>query len=75
MAAHAVACDADSASVKLLERSKESFGELFGNVRIHVVALCPWLLGRIDVKAGARAEIVGIVLALNLESSYSGAPG
>ena len=53
MAAHAVTCDANSVRVKLLERRKQCFGKLFGNIRVHVVALCPWLLGRINVESGA----------------------
>jgi hypothetical protein len=66
MTAHAVTCDADSAGIELLERRKECFWKLFGDVRVHIVALGPWFLGCIDVEAGTRAEIVCFVFTLNL---------
>jgi len=49
---HAVTSNADSVRVQLLEGSKESFGKILGDVRIHVVALVVRLLCGIDVEAG-----------------------
>jgi len=52
VATHAVASNADSVRVQLLEGSKESFGKILSNVRIHVVALVVRLLCGIDVESG-----------------------
>jgi hypothetical protein len=66
---HAVTSNADSAAVKLLEVREQSFWELLGDVGIHVVALIPRLLGRVDVETSTGSEIVRIVLALDLQAS------
>lgn len=69
MSAHAVACDADSAHVELFEGRGKRFWKLLGNVRVHVVALVVWLLGRVDIEACAGTEIPGLILTLDIESS------
>lgn len=71
MSSHAVTCDANLAGVELLKLREESLGKLFGDVRVHVVALGPWLLSRIDVETGTRPEVVGLVLALDVQTPWS----
>lgn len=68
VASHAVTGDANSARVQLLEGRKESIGEFLGDVRVHVVALVPWLLGGVYVEARAGAKVVCLILALDLET-------
>ena len=68
MTTHAVTCYADTVSVELFEIVEKRLRKLFGDVRVHVVALCPRLLGRVNVEPCARAEIVGIVFTLYLET-------
>ena len=51
---HTVTGDTDAAGVKLLrESSKDSLGQLLGDVTVHVVAGVVRSLGGIDVEAGA----------------------
>ena len=71
VSSHAVTCDANLAGVELLKLREESLGKLFGDVRVHVVALGPWLLSRIDVETGTRPEVVGLVLALDVQTPWS----
>lgn len=66
---HAVASNADPAAVQHLEVLKQSLGELLRNVGVHVVALVVGLLGGIDVEAGARSKVVGVVLALDVQAA------
>jgi hypothetical protein len=69
VATHAVARDADSAPVQLLELLEECFRKFLCDVRVHVVSLRPGLLCRIYVEASARAEVVCVVLALDLQAT------
>ena len=70
MAAHAVASDTNSVAVEFLEMCEQSFWEFLGDVRIHVVALVPWLLGRVHVETRTGAKIVRIILTLDFQASY-----
>lgn len=66
MSAHTVARDADSATIEFLERREQRIRKLLCDVRIHVVALRPWLLRRVDVETCSGAEVVGVILTLYL---------
>lgn len=70
MSAHAVPEDTDPRCVDLLEGVGDRRGELGGDVAVHVVALGPGFLGRVDVEAGAGAEVVGVVFAGDLEAAW-----
>jgi hypothetical protein len=72
VAAHRVAGDGDAGAVELFELREECFGELVGDVAVHVVALVVGLLGGIDVEAGAGAEVVALVFALDVEAARGG---
>lgn len=51
MAAHAVAHDADPATVELFKRGEDGLGKLLGDIRVHFVSLGPWILGCIDIES------------------------
>jgi hypothetical protein len=53
VSAHAVSGNADFAGIKLLELREQRLGQLFCDIRVHVVAFCPWLLSRVDVETCA----------------------
>ena len=69
MPAHAVPENADAVRIHLLEVVEDGFGELRGDVAVHFVSFVPGGVGRVDVEAGAAAEIVGVVFALDLETT------
>jgi hypothetical protein len=70
--AHRVTRDGDARAVELFELREERFGELVGDVAVHVVALVVGLLGGVDVEAGAGAEVVALVFALDVEAARGG---
>src|SRR3546814_1450854 len=49
--------------------------QLGGHVRIHPVRLRPWRGRRIDIKSGAGAEIIRLVLAGQAEAARAGIRG
>ena len=49
--------DADPARVELRKRRKDRLGEFLGDVGVHVVTGVVGGLCRVDVEAGARAEV------------------
>src|SRR3546814_10217171 len=49
--------------------------QLGGHVRIHPVMLRPWRGRRIDIKSGAGAEIIRLVLAGQAEAARAGIRG
>ena len=69
VAAHAVAGDADARGIELWVFAEEKARKFVGDVAVHFVALGPWLFRRIDVEAGACAEVVAVVFALDLQAS------
>ncbi len=70
MPAHAMAEDTDAVCVHLLEVVEDGPGELRGDVAVHFVAFAPGRFGRVDVEAGAAAEVVGVVFALDVETAW-----
>ena len=49
--------DADPTRIELRKCLKDRLGEFFGDVGVHVVPVVVGGLCRVDVEAGARAEI------------------
>lgn len=70
MPPHAVPRYADSAAVKLRKRLEERFRQLVRDVAVHLVTLRPGFFSGIDIEACARAEVVGVVFALDLEAAW-----
>lgn len=69
MSTHTVPKDTNPRPIDLLESVKDRLGELLRDVAVHFVALGPRFLGRVDVEAGAGAEVVGVVFALDFQST------
>lgn len=69
MATHAMPKDTNPRTINLLEIVEDGLGKLGRDVAVHVVALRPGFLGRVDVEAGAGAEIVGVVFALDFQAA------
>jgi len=67
---HAVTSDADFAGVELRESSKDGLWQLLGDVAVHVVAVVVWGFGGIDVEAGTGAEVVRVVLTLDVQTTW-----
>ena len=65
MTSHAMAKDADSFTVNLLEIFEYYFRQLGCDITVHLVALLPWRLSSINVEAGAGAKVVRVVFSLN----------
>lgn len=70
VASHAVSRDAHAAGVELREGGKDCLGQLLGDVSVHVVTIVVGGLGRVDVEAGPGAKVPGVVLALDIETTY-----
>lgn len=64
--AHAVTEDANAVPIQLLEVVEDGLGQFRRDVAVHSVACIPRRFRRVDVEAGARPEIVGVVFALDL---------
>ena len=62
--------DTNSTGVKLIECSEEGLGKLLCDIGIHIVTLVVGRLGSIYIESCAGAEIIGIVLSFDVESSY-----
>ena len=69
VAAHAVSKDADALPIYLCEVFENGEGELRGDVAVHSVPFVPGGLGRVDVEAGAAAKVVGVVFALDFQTT------
>jgi hypothetical protein len=54
---HTVSRNADPTRIQLRECRKDRLGEFLGDVGVHVVPIVVWGLCRVDVEAGARAEV------------------
>lgn len=67
---HTVASDANAASVQLGEGCENGLRQLFGHVAVHVVAGVVGRFRGINVEAGTGAEVVCIVLALDVQTSF-----
>lgn len=70
MPTHAVPEDADPRPVDLVEVGEDYLRQLGGDVAVHLVALGPGFPGGVDVEAGARAEVVGIIFARDVEAAW-----
>lgn len=69
MSTHAVASDADFAGIELWESSKDSLGQLLGDIAVHVIAFVVGSLGGVDVETGAGAEVIRVVLAFDVQTA------
>jgi len=67
---HTVSHYANSFAVNLGEVGEDGLRELGGDVAVHFVAFRPGFFCRVDVEACAGAEVVGVVFALDFETSY-----
>ena len=67
--AHAVPEDTDALRIHLFEVVEDSPGQFRVDVAVHLIPLVPWRFGRVDVESRAAAEVVGVVFALDLETS------
>mmetsp|Transcript_43246 Transcript_43246/g.113602 ORF Transcript_43246/g.113602 Transcript_43246/m.113602 type:complete len:239 (+) Transcript_43246:209-925(+) len=54
------------------ERTLDQLRKLIGDVRVHVVVLCPDGFGRIHVKSGAAAKVVAVVCSLDGDTTWRG---
>lgn len=66
---HAVTRDADPTRIKLWKRRKDRLGEFLGDVGVHVVPLVVRSLCRVDVEAGAGAEVPRVILAFDVQAA------
>ena len=69
MSAHTVPEDTDPFRVYLLKVVEDGRWHLGRDVTVHLVPLVPGSLCSVKVKARAGAEIVGVVLSLNLQAT------
>lgn len=74
MATHGVARDGLASVIDGELRGNEG-GKLLGDVRVHVVVLLPLVGGGIDVEASARAEVVALILTLDVSTAGGGVRG
>lgn len=61
----------NSLRVQLRKCRKNRLGQFVRDVSVHVVASVVGRLGCVDVEARSRAEVVGVVFALNVEAAYT----
>ena len=66
MPAHAVPEDANAVGIHLFEVVEDRLGQFRRDVAVHSVLFVPGRFRRVDVEAGARPEIIGVVFALDL---------
>jgi hypothetical protein len=64
-----VTSDADFAGVELWESSEDGLRQLLGDVAVHVITVVVGRLGGVDVEAGTGAEVIGIILAFNVQAT------
>jgi hypothetical protein len=57
MTTHTMSRNADLTRVELRKRRKDRLGKFLGDVGVHVVPIVVRCLCRVDVEAGARAEV------------------
>ena len=69
MPTHTVTCDADPFRINLPELGEDYFWKLRGDIAVHFVVGGPRFGGCVNIEAGTGAEIVGIILAFDLQSS------
>lgn len=70
MTTHTVTSNANPASIQLRESLEDNLGQFLSDIAIHIIALVIRSLGSINVETGARAEIISIILALNVQAAY-----
>ena len=71
MTAHTVSHNANSLAINLIEIVKDGFRQLGRDVAVHFVSLGPGIFDGVNVEAGARAEVVGVVFGLDFEGAGS----
>jgi hypothetical protein len=70
VSAHTVAGDANPARIQLIgECIENSLDQLFSDIAVHVITGVVGGFGGVDVEAGTGAEVVCVVLALDVESA------
>lgn len=69
VSAHAVPEDANAVRIQLFEVVEDGLGQFRRDVAVHSVPFVPGRFRRVDVEAGARPEIIGVIFALDLQSS------
>ena len=65
MAAHAVACDANSIGVYLVEGGKHCLREFLRDVGVHIVVGGPGVDGGVDVESSSVAKVPVVVFAFD----------
>jgi hypothetical protein len=70
MTAHAVSGNTNTARIKLGECSKDGLRQFLGDVAVHVIAGVVGGLCSVDVEASAGAEVVCVILALDVEAAW-----
>ena len=70
MTTHAVTENTHTAAIQLLEFREKCFRKFIGDIAVHVIALAPWFLGSVDIETCARAEVIGVVFALDFEATW-----
>lgn len=69
VATHAVTSNANVTRVQLRESRKDSLRQLLADVAVHVVAGVVGSLGGVDVEASTGAKVIGVILALNVQTT------
>lgn len=69
MPTHTVAGNTNTTGIQLGERSKDGLRQLVGDIAIHVIAGVVGSFGGVDVEAGTGAEVVCVILALDVEAT------
>lgn len=68
---HTVTSDTNPASIQLRESIKDSLGQFFSDVAVHVIASIVRCLSGIHVEASTRAKVICIVLALDVQATWN----
>ena len=71
MSTHTMTRNTHPLTIQLRKRSKHCRGQFLRDVRVHVISIVVGWLGRIDVEAGASAEVVAVGFAGDVEAAYS----
>ena len=69
MSTHTVAGNTNAASIQLGESIEDGLGQFFGDIAVHVIAGVVGGLCGVDVEAGTGAEVVCVVLALDVKAA------
>ena len=72
MSTHTMPHQANPTKIKPRLIRRQRRWELFRQIAIHLVALAPGLLRRVDVETRARPEVIGVILSFDIQASYPG---